>query len=110
MIRIRIAAVALLILGTLLGLFIYFSQKPGSSYPFKLGLDLNGGTHLEYQADVSQVQGGDVTGAMQTLRNVIENRINIFGVSEPLVQTEEANINGQKVEKLIVELPGVTDV
>ncbi|HZS43118.1 MAG TPA: protein translocase subunit SecD [Candidatus Paceibacterota bacterium] len=110
MIRIRIAAVTLLIAGALLGLFIYFTQQPGSSYPFKLGLDLNGGTHLEYQADVSKVQDGDIRGAMSTLRTVIERRINIFGVSEPLVQTEEATINGQKVEKLIVELPGVTDI
>ncbi len=110
MVRIRIAAIALLIAGALLGLFIYISQKPDSSYPFKLGLDLNGGTHLEYQADVSKVQNGDIKGAMTTLRNVIERRINVFGVSEPLVQTEEATINGNKVEKLIVELPGVTDI
>jgi preprotein translocase subunit SecD len=110
MIKIRIAAIALLILGTLLGLFIYSSQKAGSHYPFKLGLDLNGGSHLEYQADVSKIPADQVKDAMQTLRNVIENRINIFGVSEPLVQTEEANIGGQKVEKLIVELPGVTDI
>ncbi len=110
MVKIRIAAIALLILGSLLGLFISSSQKPGSGHPFKLGLDLNGGTHLEYQADISKIQPDGIKDAMQSLRNVIENRINVFGVSEPLVQTEEATIGGQKVEKLIVELPGVTDI
>ena len=48
---------------------------------------------------------------MASLKEVIENRVNIFGVSEPLVQTESAGlISGHKSERLIVELPGVTDI
>ncbi len=100
----RIFSVVLVLVGLLIGYFVF------KGYPFKLGLDLNGGTHLIYQADVSKIGDGDVAGSMQSLRDVIENRINIFGVSEPLVQVEEANVGGQKVEKLVVELPGVTDV
>ncbi len=114
MTNIRITALILIILGAFAGFFVYSSQvNPNGhfgKFPFKLGLDLNGGTHLVYQADVSKVVDGDVSGAMDTLRQVIETRINVFGVAEPLVQTEEANVNGAKVEKLIVELPGVTDV
>lgn len=80
-----------------------------SNFPFKLGLDLNGGSHLVYQAEISSTTT-DVDGAMQSLRDVIERRINAFGVSEPIVQTETAKIaGGESIHKLIVEIPGVTD-
>lgn len=69
--------------------------------PYILGLDLQGGVNLVYQADLSEVQ--DKAGAMSGLRDVIERRVNIFGVSEPIVQ-----IQGQ--DRLVVELPGVKDV
>lgn len=81
-----------------------------ANFPFKLGLDLNGGTHLVYQADVSKVSSGDVDGSMESLKQVIESRINAFGVAEPIIQTEKSNTNGLVLHKLIVELPGVTDV
>ena len=69
--------------------------------PYILGLDLQGGVSLVYQADlsVSTDKNGDMTG----LRDLIERRVNMFGVSEPIVQ-----IQGQ--DRLLVELPGVTDV
>jgi preprotein translocase subunit SecD len=77
--------------------------------PFKYGLDLVGGTELVYRADTTKV--GDVDAAMESLKEVIERRINIFGVSEPLIQTESAGIvSGNREERLIVELPGVTDI
>ncbi len=68
---------------------------------FVLGLDLQGGVSLVYQADLTDI--ADPAGAMSGLRDVIERRVNMFGVSEPVVQ-----IQGQ--DRLIVELPGVTDV
>ena len=74
----------------------HFWQKP-----YVFGLDLQGGVSLVYQADLSAVS--DKSGAMQGLRDVIERRVNMFGVSEPVVQ-----IQGQ--DKLQVELPGVKDV
>lgn len=94
------------------GLFIWNSEKsPDSSNKFKLGLDLSGGTHLVYKADTSDVLGEDIAGAMQSLRDTIERRVNLFGVSEPIVQIEEGGVIGLNREKrLIVELPGVTDV
>lgn len=110
----RISAIALLVVGALLGAFVHYSQIPGngfvSKFPFKLGLDLNGGTHLVYEADVTKVPSSEIDGAMSSLKMVIENRINAFGVAEPLIQTENANVGGQSIHKLIVELPGVTDV
>ncbi len=110
----RFLSVILLIILVGLGYFVYQSQKTGGhfqNYAFKLGLDLNGGTELTYRADVSKVVGGDISSAMNTLRNVIERRVNIFGVSEPVVQTEEAGIvSGQKDYRLVVDLPGVTNI
>lgn len=110
----RALAFLALALGVLLGAFIHYSQQPDrgfiSKFPFKLGLDLNGGTHLVYKADTSRIASTDIGGAMESLKNVIDARINSLGVSEPVIQTEESTINGQKVNKLIVELPGVTDV
>jgi len=70
---------------------------------FRLGLDLQGGTHLEYQADLSQVKEQDKRTAMDGLRDVIERRVNAFGVSEPLVQIS-------KNDRLVVELAGIKDV
>lgn len=70
---------------------------------FKLGLDLKGGIHLEYEADLSQIGDKDKTEVMEGLRDVIERRVNIFGVTEPIVQ-----IYGQ--DRIAVELPGVESI
>jgi len=111
--KIRITALLLLILSVFGGYFLYSTEtsKDGQfgNIPFKLGLDLNGGTHLVYEADTSKVAPSEIKGAMSALRDTIENRINVFGVSEPLVQVEDATVGGESVHKLIVELPGVTD-
>lgn len=113
MAKIRIGALILIVLAFFGGFYIYkadvLKDPTFGKFPFKYGLDLNGGTHLVYEADTSRVTPSEVKGAMVSLRDTIENRINIFGVSEPLVQVEESNIGGATVEKLIVELPGVTD-
>ncbi len=79
---------------------------------FKFGLDLAGGTHLVYQADVSQIPAGEIADSMSALRDVIERRVNIFGVSEPIVQIQGQSVFSSKGagNQLIVELPGVTDV
>jgi len=73
--------------------------------PFKLGLDLQGGSHLVYEADLSNVEKAEYSSAMEGLRDVIERRVNLFGVQEPVVQTQEA----QGHYRLIVELAGVID-
>lgn len=71
--------------------------------PFRLGLDLLGGTHLVYQADLSGLGSGDAGDAMAGVRDVIERRVNLFGVTEPLVQIEGK-------DRLVVELAGIKDV
>ncbi len=70
---------------------------------FKLGLDLQGGSHLVYEADLSKIEQEEESEAMQGLRDVIERRVNLFGVGEPMVRIQEQV--GHK--RLVVELPGV---
>ncbi len=71
-----------------------------------LGLDLKGGSRLVYDADVSKVPDGDRGTALEGVRDVIERRVNLFGVSEPLVQTTQS---GGK-SRILVELAGIQDV
>ncbi len=76
------------------------------SLPFKLGLDLQGGSRLIYQADLSAVPENERASAMEGVRDVIERRVNTFGVAEPRITTSQAGSNW----RLIVELPNVQDV
>ncbi len=71
--------------------------------PFRLGLDLLGGAHLVYQADLAGVPEADRDDSMSGVRDVIERRVNLFGVGEPNVQ-----VSGD--DRLIVELPQIKDV
>jgi protein-export membrane protein SecD len=73
---------------------------------FKLGLDLQGGSHLVYEADLKNIQAKERGEAMQGLRDVIERRVNLFGVREPVVRTQQVGDH----YRLIVELPGVKNV
>ena len=77
----------------------FFKLPHFPDIPFKLGLDLRGGTHLLYQADLSNVE--DKAQGMEGLRDVIERRVNLFGVREPVVQVQG--------ERLIVELAGISE-
>lgn len=80
-------------------------------FPFQLGLDLAGGAHLVYRADVEGIKDRqEREQRMSALRELIERRVNVLGVSEPLVQVERGGITGEGEYRLIVELPGVTDV
>lgn len=87
------------------------ASSENSSNPFKLGLDLAGGSHLVYEADTSAVDPEEITELMNVLKEVIERRVNIFGVSEPIVQVETSSfVTEERSDRLVVELPGVTDV
>ncbi len=72
----------------------------------KLGLDLQGGTNLVYQADTSTIPEANRPSAIEATKANIEKRINLLGVSEPLIQT--AKVGNEY--RLIVELAGVTDI
>ncbi len=105
-------AVVLLALIGFLGHGVYKNAVGLSTdQPFKLGLDLAGGSHLVYEADISKVDSAEVPELMNVLRDVIERRINVFGVSEPNVYVESSSfVSEVQRQRLVIELPGVTDV
>lgn len=80
-------------------------SKLGVKEPLKvrLGLDLQGGAQLVYQADLSKVPAGDRTQAMDSLVKVVGQRVNPGGTSEVTVQTSGS-------DRVIIELPGVKDL
>src|SRR6516225_9606318 len=111
-----------IILLTLLALFVVWPPQPGNSLPLgnlipgnpgihvgnfvrdgaKLGLDLQGGTQLTLQADLSQVPADQQSSAMQGVLNVISRRVNAYGVAEPEIQQ-------LGTDRIIVQLPGLKD-
>ncbi len=66
----------------------------------RLGLDLQGGIHMVYKADLSQVKPGEEAGVIEGVIAVISNRINPLGVTEPVIQKQGA-------DRILVELPGI---
>ena len=107
---------------TLAALFVVWPQKPANYIPggellpgnpgihianfvrqgAKLGLDLQGGTQLTLAADLSQVPIDQQGSAMQGVLNVIERRVNAYGVAEPEIQQ-------LGTDRIIVQLPGLKD-
>ena len=82
-------------------------QRGNSDTPFglELGLDLQGGSHLIYQADIRDENGQSVapnSDQMQSLKMTIERRVNSSGLGEPIIQLLGDN-------RLLVQLPGVKD-
>jgi preprotein translocase subunit SecD len=106
-----------------LAAFVVWPQRPGSYIPggdalpgspgihlgnfqrqgAKLGLDLQGGTQLTLQADMSQIPDDQKDNAMKGLVNVISRRVNAYGVAEAEIQT-------RGTDRVIVQLPGVKDI
>ena len=72
----------------------------------RLGLDLKGGSQLLYQADTSALEQADKQNAVDGVRDVIERRVNAYGVSEPIIRT----IKTGDSYRINVELAGITDV
>lgn len=126
----RVIAFWLFIGSVLLWYILSFQMKD-----YKFGLDLNGGTSLTYIADITKINeinkeaensttsvstttGQKITSietsklkiddSMNGLRDVIEKRINAFGVSESIVRTEYSKYSDEY--RLIVELPGITNL
>lgn len=124
MIKKIVLALIIIIFGVGIAFFVFKSEPKLNKnfetqksffkkFPFRLGLDLSGGAHLIYKADTSAVPVGQVGDSMNALRDVIERRINLFGVSEPIVQVQHGGLGSLSLgagEQLIVDLPGVTDV
>ncbi|MBI4040180.1 protein translocase subunit SecD [Candidatus Daviesbacteria bacterium] len=72
------------------------------AYPIKLGLDLQGGVECVLQAHMDSVNSTDQSGALEGARQVIERRVNLYGVSEALVQSTKVGSD----RRILVQLPG----
>lgn len=71
-----------------------------------LGLDLQGGLHLEYKLDTSKIAPDKVREAESAVQAVVERRVNAYGVGEPIVQL----VHRGEDSFLIVEFPGAKDI
>jgi preprotein translocase subunit SecD len=96
----------IIILAIIAGVFVYPKGLGKSVEPWKLGLDLVGGSHLVYQIDLSNVSSTDQSSVVSGLRDVIEKRVNLFGVSEPNIYTSQSGNQAQ----LFVDLAGINNV
>lgn len=74
-------------------------------FPIRLGLDLEGGTQLVLQAKMEKIDPQDRDIALESARQVIERRVNLYGVSEAMVQSSK--LGGER--RILVELPGIKD-
>jgi preprotein translocase subunit SecD len=72
----------------------------------RFGLDLSGGTHLVLEADMSAVGASDRDRAFASAKDIVERRINLYGLTEPIVQTAKSGGSN----RIIVEIPGVSAV
>ena len=72
----------------------------------RLGLDLSGGTHLVMEADMSKIAEKDRKSAFDSAKNIVETRINMYGLTEPVVQESKTG----EAYRIIVEIPGVANV
>lgn len=99
----------MLLLGVAVGWFVYSSHIHNWK-PFKLGLDLSSGSHLVYSTDTTKISSMETLNALGALQGVIQRRVDSFGVSEARVYTEQGGVVGNGAYRLIVDLPGVTDV
>lgn len=74
-------------------------------FQINLGLDLQGGVHLLYEADMSNIKSENKKESLEGIQDVVKKRIDAYGVSEPIVQTSQIG----ELHRLIVELPGVSN-
>jgi preprotein translocase subunit SecD len=98
---------SLIILVAIFAAFFVYPKGFGAKVePWKLGLDLVGGSHLVYQIDLSNVSSTDQASVISGLRDVINKRVNLFGVSEPDIYTSQSGNQAQ----LFVDLAGISNV
>ncbi len=70
---------------------------------FMFGLDLQGGAYLLYEADFEEeIPSGERLQRMEGLRNLIERRVDLYGIAESSIQV--------RGERLVVEIPGAHDL
>ncbi|MEK9186233.1 MAG: protein translocase subunit SecD [Patescibacteria group bacterium] len=97
--------ILVLALAVFAALFVYPNALGNKILPWQLGLDLIGGTQLVYEIDMNGVLPADRGSVHDGLRDVMERRVNIFGVSEPHVVTAKSGNS----YRILIELAGIRD-
>lgn len=88
------------------GFFVYPGGLGSSNFPWRLGLDLIGGSTLVYEVDLQGIPPDEHEAAVAGLKEVIERRVNLFGVSEPRVNIAQRGDS----YKLLIDLAGVDNI
>lgn len=101
-----IILIVILLTAIVAGIFVYPKWYGARFLPWGLGLDLVGGTSLTYTIDLSEVNSSDYEAVVSGLKEVIEKRVNLYGVAEPKVTIAQ---KGDSYE-LLVDLAGVKDL
>lgn len=83
-----------------------FDKHIKKDFKTQLGLDLKGGSHLVFEANIADIKPADRGTALEGARNIIERRVNFFGVAEPSVQS----IQSGNAYRIIVDLPGAQNI
>ena len=98
---------AIVFTAILAGFFVYPGFLGKEARPWRLGLDLVGGSHLVYEIDLSAISGEDKDSITNGIRDVIERRVNLFGVAEPQIFAAKG---GTEYPQLIIQLAGIKDI
>ena len=96
----------ILIASIFAGFFVYPGNFGNSHLPWRMGLDLVGGSTLIYKVDLAGIPDSEHSDAVAGLKEVIERRVNLFGVAEPRVNIAQKEEGYQ----LLIDLAGIQDI
>lgn len=85
--------------------FSLFGTPIHKEFEFKQGLDIQGGMQVVLEADMSNIDSADRVDALASAKEIISRRVDLYGISEPVVQTSVAN----ESYRINVELPGLSN-
>jgi preprotein translocase subunit SecD len=85
--------------------FYFFGKHIYKDYQLKKGLDIQGGMQVVLEAEMNDIAAEDRETALESSREIIAKRVDLYGISEPSIQTSRV----EDQYRLIVELPGVSD-
>ncbi len=88
-----------------LSLVVDIPYFPQINFPLKLGLDLQGGTQLVLKTQMDKIEPQDRDSALESAKDIIERRVNLYGLSETIIQTSKIG----EERRILVELPGLKD-
>jgi len=96
----------LIILIIAVAVLIDFRLTPILNLPIRKGLDLQGGSRLVLEADMSEIEEEDREIALSSAKEVVSRRVNLYGVAEPVIQTART----EEKWRIIAELPGIENI